>query len=453
LGAPPTHRRAKPKARPRIDRISVVLLGFASLVTAIVLIVGGGGGGGRAGAAGAGRGSTSLSSNPHGTTGSAYRVVTPAITASVPSSITFPGVAARLPFPAVGQGAVGLDGIGVIGQSPNERPIPIASVTKVMTALIVLRDHPLALNQAGPVFTMKAVDHSLWIYASENDHSNVEIVAGEKIDEYQMLEALLIPSADNVADYLARWDAGTEAAFVAKMNAEAARLGLTETHYADASGVDPGSRSTAHDQVILGGYAMRNPIIRAIVKNSSVVVPTAGRVWNYNPVVGVDGIVGLKSGFTQAAQGCLVTAAYRTVGGRQVLVVSAVLGQPMGLGEAGQGDIALLDAATSELAARTVLARHTSVGTAIARWAGRSSALMLDPSAGAVTAVGWPGLVVTPSVQPVVPERSWVEHGWPAGSAVATVQVTAYGSVIASVPAVLAGRLPPPPPGWAPGHS
>jgi len=66
----------------------------------------------------------------------------------------------------------------------------------------------------------------------------------------------MIPSACNIADYLARWDAGSTAAFVRKMNATATALGLRRTHYADASGLSPGSRSTAVDQAILGAYAM-----------------------------------------------------------------------------------------------------------------------------------------------------------------------------------------------------
>ena len=69
----------------------------------------------------------------------------------------------------------------------------------------------------------------------------------EQITEQQVLGGMLVHSADNYADLLARWDAGSIPAFVAKMNAAAARLGMGHSHFADASGVDPGSQSTASD--------------------------------------------------------------------------------------------------------------------------------------------------------------------------------------------------------------
>src|ERR1035441_5651964 len=115
----------------------------------------------------------------------------------------------------------------------------MASVTKVMTAVIVLQDHPLG-NGSGRSFTMTAADHAAWIAAIENGDSTLDVVAGERLTERQLLEALLIPSADTIADCLARWDAGSIPAFVRKMNAMAAKLRLAHPHYADASGRDAG---------------------------------------------------------------------------------------------------------------------------------------------------------------------------------------------------------------------
>src|ERR1022692_2129589 len=103
---------------------------------------------------------------------------------------------------------------------------------------------------------MTAADHAAWIRDVEEGDSSLEVVAGERLTERQLLEGLMIPSACNIADYLARWDAGSVAAFVRKMNATATALGLRHTHYADASGLrhthyadasglSPGSRSTA----------------------------------------------------------------------------------------------------------------------------------------------------------------------------------------------------------------
>jgi len=343
--------------------------------------------------------------------------------------VTFPGRLA-LPLPKTGEGAVYVPGLGFVGSTPNERPVPMASVTKVMTAYIILRDHPLSGSEGGPVFTMTKQDNLDYITASENDESNVFVKAGERIDERQLLEALLLPSADNAADYLARWDAGSLVAFATKMNAEARALGLTGTHYADASGFNPRSVSTARDQAVVAALAMENPVFRSIVDNTSLPLPT-GRVWNYNPAVGVDGIVGVKSGFIQASQACLVTAAWRTVAGHRFLVVSSVLDQPLGLGYAAQVDEALTVSASAALVSRTVLAAGSVVGRAVAR-SGASSPVSV--SGGAVSVVGWPGLVLHPAVVPVPARASRL----PAGATVALLELGRPGEAPATaVPLVL----------------
>ncbi len=104
------------------------------------------------------------------------------------------------------------------------------------------------------------------------------VVAGETITERQALEALLLPSADNMAWILARWDAGSQAAFVARMNDTARRLGMTGTSYTDPSGLDPSTTSTAADQVRLGLAAMRVPALAAIAAMPTALVP--GPAWS-----------------------------------------------------------------------------------------------------------------------------------------------------------------------------
>jgi D-alanyl-D-alanine carboxypeptidase len=216
---------------------------------------------------------------------------------------------------------------------------------------------------------MTGKDHEAWIQASDDGDSNIEILTGERLNERQLLQALMIPSADNIADYLATWDAGSVPAFVAKMNAEAVSLGLSGTHYADASGVNPGSRSTAVDMATLASVAMENPELRSIVDEQSIRLPVAGEIWNvYNPAIGVDGIIGVKSGFTDAAQANLVTAAWRVVAGHRELVVSAAVDQPLSLWGVAQEDEALLGAATRELRTMTLVAGRAEVGQAVAAW-------------------------------------------------------------------------------------
>ncbi len=142
-----------------------------------------------------------------------------------------------------------------------------------------------------------------------------------------MLGGLLVHSADNYADLLARWDAGSIPAFVAKMNADASRLGMDHSHFADASGVDPGSESTASDLLKVAAPDMANAAFASMVKMSSVTLPVAGTISTYTPLLGLEGIIGVKSGFTTAAGGCDVLAVVRTVHGEPVLLLAAVTGQ------------------------------------------------------------------------------------------------------------------------------
>jgi D-alanyl-D-alanine carboxypeptidase (penicillin-binding protein 5/6) len=156
----------------------------------------------------------------------------------------------------------------------------------------------------------------------------VSVAAGEQLTELQALQALLLPSANNVAAVLARWDAGSVDRFVARMNATARSLGLAHTRYTDPSGYDDATVSTAADQVRIVDRAMRLPLFASIVATSSATLPVAGTVHNTNTLLGHDGFVGVKTGSTAAAGGCFAFRAVRRVGGKWASITGVVLGQP-----------------------------------------------------------------------------------------------------------------------------
>src|SRR5207244_4989309 len=143
------------------------------------------------------------------------------------------------------------------------------------------------------------------------DESVVPVAAGEQLTELQALQALLLPSANNIAAVLARWDAGSTGQFVARMNATARSLGMTDTHYTDPSGYDDATVSTAADQVRIVDRAMRLPVFASIVATPSVTLPVAGTVHNTNRLLGYDGFVGVKTGSDDAAGGCFAFRAIR----------------------------------------------------------------------------------------------------------------------------------------------
>jgi serine-type D-Ala-D-Ala carboxypeptidase (penicillin-binding protein 5/6) len=238
------------------------------------------------------------------------------------------GPLGTIAWPASGVSAAGISGIGVLPGPGASQPVPIASVAKVMTAYIILRDHPLGAGEPGPLIVVRPSEAAAYPAQAGNGDSLVPVTAGEQLSERQALEALLLPSADNMAWILARWDAGSQAAFTAQMNTTARRLGMTDTHYTDPSGLSASTTSTAADQVRLGMAAMSEPALAHIVALRSAVIPVAGVVRNYNTLLGQDGITGLKTGSDTAAGGCILLAAWQQARGHDTLIVTATFGQP-----------------------------------------------------------------------------------------------------------------------------
>lgn len=251
----------------------------------------------------------------------------PAISSGHSSSFAVPGTTPAQPWPATGQAAVEIPSLGYARQSALEGPVPIASLAKMATAVVILRDHPMAAEATGPSITVTADEANQFDVDLENDETNIPLQAGETLTEQQLLQALMVGSANDAAYTLAVWDAGSVPAFVTKMNALASSLKADQTHYTDPSGFDPGSVSTAADSLRVAAAGMTLPAFAAVVAMPSATIPLAGVVQNIVKLVGTDGIVGVKSGYTSQAAGCMVLASYRTVDGRSVLVLAAALAQ------------------------------------------------------------------------------------------------------------------------------
>jgi D-alanyl-D-alanine carboxypeptidase (penicillin-binding protein 5/6) len=238
------------------------------------------------------------------------------------------GPLGTIAWPGSGVSAADISGIGVLPGPGASQPVPIASVAKVMTAYIILRVHPLGAGEPGPPIVVRPGEAAAYPAQERAGDSLVPVAAGEQLTERQALEALLLPSADNMAWILARWDAGSQAAFTTRMNTTARRLGMTATHYTDPSGLSASTTSTAADQVRLGMAAMREPALARIVALRSAVIPVAGVVHNTNTLLGQDEITGLKTGSDTAAGGCALLAAWQQDRGHDTLIIAATFGQP-----------------------------------------------------------------------------------------------------------------------------
>jgi D-alanyl-D-alanine carboxypeptidase (penicillin-binding protein 5/6) len=345
-----------------------------------------------------------------------------------------PADSVTLPWPTRGEGAVAIPSLAVETASASEVPVPVASLTKLMTAYVVLRDHPLIPGEQGPSVTVTPIDAFEDLIDSQVGNTNVQVAVGETLSESQLLGGLLVHSADNFADILAQWDAGSAEDFVEKMNEAAAGLGMTQTHFADASGVSDGSMSTAADILKVAEVDLRNPVVAGFAAMPSVTLPVAGKVSSYTPLLGADGVIGMKSGYTSAAGGCDVMAVTRTVGGKPVVLLAAVTGQ-VGSGvllQAGLHALALINTVAAQMRSVPV----TRAGQVEAR-VDEASSSVDAVAASSATFLSWPALA---EKRVFVPTRT-VTVGTPRGTRIGTV-VASLGPQHVAIPVRLTADVP-----------
>ncbi|WP_274919599.1 D-alanyl-D-alanine carboxypeptidase family protein [Streptomyces sp. WZ-12] len=245
------------------------------------------------------------------------------------ASFTVPGQL-TLPWPEQGQAAVQLEGTGMIGTYGEQKPVPTASIAKVMTAYVLLREHPLGKDEAGPTVEVdaRAVEDG-----KAKDESRIEgLTVGQKFSQQDMLKMLMIPSGNNIARLLARWATGSdsEAAFIQKMNDAAKELGMKDTAYTDPSGLDDKTVSTAVDQLKLAEAVMKFDVFRAVVAIPKATIGGLGQplINNMDDLLLSElSVKGIKTGSNTAAGGTLLWAAYRTVGDKTPMILGTMLNQ------------------------------------------------------------------------------------------------------------------------------
>ncbi len=251
--------------------------------------------------------------------------------AGTSTTTTTSPVSTTLPWPFPDSAALAVPSLSVSATSPNQPRVPIASLTKLMTTWVVLQRFPLEFNQGGPCTIVTAQDVAFFHENLSIQESTAKIALGERLCEGTLLRGLLVHSSGDYAQLLVQLTGMSTSGFVNKMNTDAVTLGLTKTHYADFTGISPSDLSTAGDVTALTVDLMTNePIIDGIAKLTKVDLPVAGWLGTYTPLLGTDGVVGVKSGYTLAAGGCVAMAINVKVGGIIVPTYEVVLSQPGG---------------------------------------------------------------------------------------------------------------------------
>ncbi|NIY67546.1 D-alanyl-D-alanine carboxypeptidase [Streptomyces malaysiensis] len=306
----------------------------------------------------------------------------------------FGGGELSMPWPDQGQSAAEVEGVGTLGTSGAQKPVPIASVTKVMTAYVVLKDHPLKGDAEGPKIE---IDAQAAKEAKSADESRAAVKEGQTFTQHQLLQLLLINSSNNIARLLARWDAGSLDAFVKKMNDAAESLGMKQTTYTDPSGLKESTKSTAADQLKLAKAAMQSEAFRAVVATPNTDIPgLKDRIYNNNNLLVKPGVIGIKTGSSTPAGGALMWGAVRTIDGKQQRILGVVLEQratttlDASLQLAQTNSYKLITAVQDALTSATVIKKGDVVGQVDDGLGGTTPVVATKD----LKAVGWSGLAV-----------------------------------------------------------
>jgi D-alanyl-D-alanine carboxypeptidase (penicillin-binding protein 5/6) len=335
---------------------------------------------------------------------------------------------------------------------------PIASVAKTMTALVILEVHPMLPAQAGPTLTITQQDVDDYHSIASSGGSYAPVTLGEQLSERDLLLGLMLPSANNLALTAARWVDGSVGAFVQRLNARAAALGMVHTHFADPDGLDRATTSTAADLVLLGEEAVTNAALVSVVSTTAATLPDGTAVQNLDLLLGGDpGWLGIKTGWTPDAAGCLLFAARRVIaaGAPPLTMVGAVLGQPPDgnvdaahpeLGGAFAVSRAAVDTAFSGYAAVRVGPATVPVSGSVAAPWGTASALHLTgPDTLVLLRRGDTLAVHASAVSLVAPQASGARAG--------TVRVSLRGVAVGTWTVSTDRQLVEPSPWWRLLHS
>lgn len=250
-------------------------------------------------------------------------------TASEGPSLAFansskPGLREPLAWPTYGQAAYGAVDQGALAVSSSQaQPVPIASLAKTITALAVLKKKPLKVGELGPSITMTEADVALYNDYLSREGSVAKVEVGQQLSQYHAMQAVLMMSANNIADSLAIWAFGSMEAYTEYANSMLGDMDLSHIRVADASGFSPQTVGTAEEMVQVATEFMRKPVLYEITTTTGAEIPITGAIPNYNAHLNTGEFVGVKAGNTDQAGRCFISASLKN---GKVFSVAVVLG-------------------------------------------------------------------------------------------------------------------------------
>ncbi len=327
-------------------------------------------------------------------------------------------------------------GIWAAGGGNGSRPI--ASISKLITALVVLKAKPLAdTTDPGPMLTFDRADHALYDKYYVLGATIAAMPTGSSMSQRQALEAMLLVSACNYAEAVSTWAFGSQSAFLRATRDWLASNGLTATTIVEPTGIDPRNTSTPTDLIALAKIAMANPVIAQIVGMTTLQVPNIPPALNTNQLLGVEGITGLKTGTLEESGSNLLFSTTMDVGTSQPLSIVGVILGGFTHDSVNLDVRALLRSIREGFQTVTLGEAGQQIGTYSTPW-GESAEIVLGESASVLT---WSDATITTEFT-ATPLTTGSD-----GDQVGTVTWT-VGSDTITAPLVLDGTIEPPSAWW-----
>lgn len=298
-------------------------------------------------------------------------------------------------WPNYGSGAIGVVGSDkILSKHGNQSAHPIASITKAITALVVLDRQPLDDGAEGPNIVFTEADVQIYNQAVAADAAVEPVQVGDFVSERQAIEIMMLPSACNYAETLAIWAYGSMSSYLTAADKWLSNHGLDHTKVVDASGLAPGNVSTPDDLIKLGELVLENKPLAAIVATKQATLKIVGDLINGNRLLGELGVNGIKTGFTDEAGACLLFSSVIKVGDEEKVIVGSLLGGKTGV-QVATDVSALLKSVMSGFRQVRLISKGQKFGSYSTYW-GQKASLVASQD---MTVVVWSDTPITVQVK------------------------------------------------------
>ncbi len=352
-----------------------------------------------------------------------------------------------LALPKEGESLISIIGTGsfesvagtkeILASAGGTAALPMASISKLITAMVVLKAKPLAPGQSGPTITFTKADADLYDKYYLLDATVTSMRTGASMTESDALKTMLIASAANYADVLSTWAYGSPGAFLSAARQWMAANGLKDTKMVEPTGIDAHNVSTPADLVALGKIVMADPVLAPIVGQGVANVGSIGTISGTNDLLGaVPGVNGIKTG-TLGGSDLLFSQTATVANGSIPISVIGVVLNGASRGTVDEDVKALLASVASSFQLTDAVKQGVPFGTYSTPW-GDKATVVTGTNARFVT-FGSPKITMKVVTTPIASARD--------GATVGSVTYTA-GSTTQKAPLVLKGAITPPSAWW-----